>query len=138
MLAATAAAIAIYNGGYPDPKNWLTTALIAKWGVDQLTKNGVSVNLGKDTLQFVQQPNGVFTPPANCTATLTQNGSAYSLLQRHGNTFNFDSLGRLATIVDQYNQQLDGFVSEHHAAACHTRLPTGKAACSPSTTPAAN
>ena len=63
MVAATAAAIATYNGGYPNPKNWLTTALIAKWSVDQLTKSGVSVNLGKDTLQFVRQPNGVFTPP---------------------------------------------------------------------------
>ena len=68
----TAAAIATYNGGYPNAKNWLTTALIAKWGVDQLAKSGVSVNLGKDTLQFVRQPNGVFIPPANCTATLTQ------------------------------------------------------------------
>ena len=48
----------------------MVTALIAKWGVDQLTKNGVSVMLGKDTVQFVKQPNGVFTPPANCTMTL--------------------------------------------------------------------
>jgi RHS repeat-associated protein len=106
MFTATAAAIAMYNNGYPNPKNWLTTALIAKWGVDQLTKSGVSVNLGKDTLQFVQQPNGVFTPPANCTATLTQNGSAYSLLQRHGNKFNFNSSGLLTNILDQYSQPL--------------------------------
>jgi RHS repeat-associated protein len=106
MLTATAAAIATYNGGYPNAKNWLTTALIAKWGVDQLAKSGVSVNLGKDTLQFVRQPNGVFIPPANCTATLTQSGSAFSLLQRHANTFNFDSLGRLTNIVDQYSQPL--------------------------------
>jgi len=106
MLTATAAAIAAYNDGYPNPKNWLTTALISKWGVDQLTKSGVSVNLGKDTVQFVKQPNGVFTPPANCTMTLAQNGSAYSLQMRHGNTFNFSSLGLLNTIVDQYNNTL--------------------------------
>jgi RHS repeat-associated protein len=107
MLAATAAAIAMYNGGSPDAKNWLTTALITKWGVDQLIKNGVSVNLGKDTLQFVQQPNGVFTPPANSTATLTQSNSAYSLLLRHGNTFNFNSSGLLTNIMDQYSQALN-------------------------------
>jgi len=106
LLAATAAAIAMYNNGYPDPKNWLTTALITKWGVDQLTKGGVSVNLGKDTVQFIKQPNGAYTPPANCTMTLTQNNSAYSLVQRHGNTFNFDSQGRLTNIVDQYSQPL--------------------------------
>ena len=107
MLAATAAAIAMYNGGYPDPKNWLTTALIAKWGVDQITKGGVSVVMGKDTVQFVKQPNGVFTPPANCTASLAQNGSAYSLTLRHGNKFNFNAGGLLTNIVDQYGQSLN-------------------------------
>ena len=103
MIVATAAAIAFYNGAAANPKNWTVTALIAKWGVDQLTKGGVSVTLGKDTLQFVQQPNGVYTPPANCTWTLTKPSGVYSLQQRHGNTFNFDSLGRLATIVDPYS-----------------------------------
>ena len=107
MFTATAAAIATYNGGYPNPKNWLTTALITKWAVDQITKGGVSINLGKDTLQFVQQPNGTFTPPANSTATLTQSGSAYSLQQRHGDTFNFNSSGFLTNIVDQYSQSLN-------------------------------
>jgi RHS repeat-associated protein len=107
MITATAAAIATYNGGYPDPKNWLSTVLISKWGIDQVTKSGVSVNLGKDTLQFVQQPNGVFTPPASCTMTLTQNGSSYVLQQRHGNTFNFNSSGLLSSIVDPYNQSLN-------------------------------
>jgi len=106
LLAASAAAVGIYNGAQPDPKNWLTTALITKWCVDQLVKNGVSVILGKDTVQFVKQPNGVFTPPANCTMTLTQNGSTYSLQQRHGNTFNFDTLGRLTQITDPYSQSL--------------------------------
>jgi len=106
MIAATCAAAGLYNSVTPDPKNWMVSALIAKWGVDQLNKNGVSVILGKDTVQFVKQPNGTFTPPANCTMTLTQNGSAYSLQARHGNTFNFDSVGRLSTIVDQYSQPL--------------------------------
>jgi len=38
--------------------------------------------------------------------TLTQGGSGYSVQQRHGNTLNFDSLGRLTNVVDQYNQTL--------------------------------
>ena len=107
MFTATAAAIATYNGGYPNPKNWLTTALIAKWGVDQLTKSGVSVSLGKDTLQFVQQPNGVFIPPASSTATLTQSSGAYTLQMRHGNKFTFNTSGLLASIADQYGQTLN-------------------------------
>jgi RHS repeat-associated protein len=107
MFAATAAAVSLYNDGTPDARNWLTTALIAKWGIDQLTKSGVSVNLGKDTLQFVQQPNGVFTPPANCTATLSGTPSAYALQMRHGNKFNFNSSGYLSSIVDQYGNTLN-------------------------------
>lgn len=106
ILAATCAAIGIYNDASPQPKNWMVTALISKWAFDQLNKTGVSVQLGRDTVQFIQQPDGSFTPPARCTMTLTQNGSAYSLQQRHGNTFNFDSLGRLASVVDQYSQSL--------------------------------
>jgi RHS repeat-associated protein len=106
MIAATCAAANFYNSSVPDPKNWMVSALIAKWGIDQLNKNGVSVIMGKDTVQFVKQPNGTFTPPADCTMTLAQNGSAYSLSMRHGNTFQFDALGRLTNIVDQYSQSV--------------------------------
>ncbi|MGH7988880.1 MAG: DUF6531 domain-containing protein, partial [Limisphaerales bacterium] len=107
MLAATAAAIALYNGQTSDPKNWMVTALIAKWAIDQLDDDGVSISLGKDAVQFVKQPNGVFTPPANCTMTLIQTNSAYWLEQRHGNTFKFNAAGYLTNIVDQYGQSLN-------------------------------
>lgn len=108
MLVATASAISVYNGAQPDPKNWLTTALIAKWGIDQLTAKAVSVTMGKDTIQFIKQPDGSFTPPANCTMTLTQatTNSPYSLQERHGRTFNFNAAGWATNIVDQYNQSL--------------------------------
>ena len=105
MLAAITTAVGIYNDMAPNPKNWMVTALTAKWGVDQLTKNGVSANLGRETIQFVKQPDGRLTPPGNCTMTLSKSGT-YSLQQRHGNKFIFDSLGRLANLVNQYNQSL--------------------------------
>ena len=110
MIAATTAAIALYNGAVPEPKNWALTALIAKWGVDQLTKGGVSVALGKDTVQFVQQPNGAYTPPANCAMTLTKVNGAYALQTRHGPTFNFDTANRLASIVDPYTSVSNSLV----------------------------
>jgi RHS repeat-associated protein len=105
MIAAACASLGLYNGSQPDPKNWTVTALIAKWAIDQLNQKGVSVVMGKDTLQFVQQPDGSFTAPANCTWTLTKS-SGYVLQERHGNTFQFDSGGRLTNIVDQYSQPL--------------------------------
>jgi RHS repeat-associated protein len=106
MMVAITAANGFYNGDQPDPKNWETTALIAKWGIDQLTAKAVSVTLGKDTIQFIKQPDGSFTPPANNTMTLTQSGSAYSLQERHGRTFKFNAAGWGTNIVDQYNQSL--------------------------------
>ena len=107
MLVATASAMSVYNGAQPDPKNWMVTALIAKWGIDQLTAKAVSVILGNDTVQFIKQPDGSFTPPANCTFTLTQaTNSAYSLRERHGRTFQFNKSGWGTNIVDQYGQSL--------------------------------
>lgn len=106
MIAATYAALGVYNANQPNPKNWTVTALIAKWAIDQLNQKGVSVILGKDIVQFVQQPDGSFTPPANCTWTLTK-PAGYVFQERHGNSFKFDSLGRLTNIVDQYSQPLN-------------------------------
>ena len=106
MLVAVRASYELYNPTNTLPKNWLTTCLIIKWGVDQLINNSVSVTLGADTVQFTRQPDGKFTPPANCAMTLVKTNSAYHLFQRHGNTFKFNSAGQLTNIVDQYAQSL--------------------------------
>jgi RHS repeat-associated protein len=104
ILAATRAALAIYPTS-PNVTNWLTAALIAKWGMDQLINNGVSITLGNDAVQFVQQPDGSFTPPASCTMALSQSGSTYTLQERHGNTFTFTA-NALTSITDPYNNSL--------------------------------
>ena len=105
MIAATYAMLNIYtNSGTLDPKNWMVTAMIAKWGVDQLINNAVSINLGNNTVQFVKQPDGSYTPPANSTMTLTQTNGAFVLQERHGRTFKFGANTVLTNITDQYGQ----------------------------------
>jgi len=107
MIVATYAAINLYtNNGSLDPKNWLVTALIAKWGVDQLLNNAVTVNVGNKTVQFIKQPDGSYTPPGNCTMALTQSGGAFVLQERHGRTFKFAANNVLTNIVDQYGQMM--------------------------------
>jgi RHS repeat-associated protein len=106
MIVATYAALNLYNNTNLDAKNWMVTALIAKWGVDQLINNAVSVNLGKDTVQFVKQPDGSFAPPGNSTLSLLQTNGAYWLQERHGRTFKFGTSGLLTNIVDQYGQTM--------------------------------
>ena len=107
MLVATASATSVYYGYQPDPKNWTVNALIAKWGIDQLTAKAVSVSLGQNVLQFIQAPDGSYTPPANCTMTLLQTNGAYWLQERHGRTFKFNSAGWGTNIVDQYGNSLN-------------------------------
>jgi RHS repeat-associated protein len=107
ILVATRAALDIYNSSQPDPKGWMMTALIAKWGIDQLINNAVSVTLGNDTVQFVKQPDGTYTPQANCTMSLSQVSGAYWLTERHGRTFKFSVSGLLTNIVDPYGQALN-------------------------------
>jgi RHS repeat-associated protein len=107
MIVATYAALNLYtNSGSLDPKNWTVTALIAKWGIDQLINNAVSINLGNNTIQFLKQPDGTYTPPANCTMTLTQSGGAFALQERHGRTFKFNTNSVLTNIVDQYGRSM--------------------------------
>jgi RHS repeat-associated protein len=106
MIVAIRAAADIYNSAQPSASNWVTTALIAKWGIDQIIKNAVSISLGNQTVQFVRQPNGSFTPPANSTMTLSTSGSGYSLQERHGRTFYFGSNNLLTNIADQYGQSM--------------------------------
>ncbi|HXI69558.1 MAG TPA: RHS repeat-associated core domain-containing protein [Verrucomicrobiae bacterium] len=107
MIVALRAAANIYDSSQPTPKGWMTTALIAKWGLDQLINNAVSVNLGNATIQFVKQPDGSYTPPANCTMTLIKTNGAYWLSERHGRTFKFSTNSLLASITDQYGQSLN-------------------------------
>ena len=71
------------------------------------TSNAVSIALGNDTIQFIKQLDGQWTPPAGSTMTLLQTNSTYWLRERHGNTFKFDPKGRLTNIVDQYSQSLN-------------------------------
>jgi RHS repeat-associated protein len=107
MIVATYAALNIYtNNGTLDPKNWMVTAIMAKWGVDQLINNAVSVNLGSSTFQFIKQPDGSFTPPPNLTMTLTKTNGAFVLQERHGRTFKYNANNVLTNITDPYGQSM--------------------------------
>ena len=107
---AMRAAYEVYSGTpdatNPQSKRWAVAALIAEWAVDQLKNNAVSVTMGSDTVQFIKQPGGSYTPPPGLTMTLTK-PNGYVIQQRHGNTFNFDPTTRkVASIVDLYGETM--------------------------------
>lgn len=105
LIVATKAAFDLYDTG-GNAKNWVVTALIAKWGLDQTINNAVSIALGPDTIQFIKQPDGSYTPPAGSTMTLSKSRGEYFLKERNGRTFQFDPFGKGLYIFDQYNQFL--------------------------------
>ena len=105
MIVATRAAFELY-ATKANPKTWTVTALVAKWGLDRLINNAVSVTFGADMVQFIKQPSGTYTPPAGSTMVMWKTNNAYRVQQRHGNTFRFSTAGRLTNIVDRYSQPL--------------------------------
>ncbi len=93
-LASVFAAIDIFRSGSGYPaRDWTLMSLIANWGVNNLKNNAVSIALGKESMQFIKQPDGSYQPPAMSTLTLTKDGTSgdYSLKERYGRTFLFSA-----------------------------------------------
>ncbi len=84
-------------------------ALVAKVAVDNLLNNAVSLTMGKDTVQFIKQPDGTYTPPAGSKMSLSKTGGFYLAKERFGNTYKFDTAnqGRIVEITDFYDKKLN-------------------------------
>lgn len=89
-------------------KQMVSGALVAKAAVDNLLNNAVSLTMGKETVQFIKQPDGNYTSPAGSKTTLTKSGNYYLATERFGNTYKFDSTngGRIVEIKDFFNKTL--------------------------------
>lgn len=89
-------------------KSMATAILLAKISVDQLLNNAVSLSVGKNSVQFVKQPDGTYTAPAGSTMTLVKSGSNYIATERLGNTFTFDTTqsGRVVEVRDYFGKAL--------------------------------
>ena len=105
FLAAARVAADVYTNGSA-AKDWTVTALVAQWAVDQLRRNAVSITMGAQTVQFIKQPDGGYTPPAGVTLTLIRTNGAYELRQRHGHTFRFGTNNLIKEIEDVHGKKL--------------------------------
>ncbi len=86
-------------------KDWSTSLLIAKWVVDRLQDNVVSVALSDRVVEFSLQPDGTYSPPPGVTLSLTKDGSGNFVAQeRHGDTHQFNSAGKLSTVTDLWGR----------------------------------
>jgi len=75
-------------------EEWMTTALAAKWAMDQLIDNAVTIHAGGAVLQYIQLPDGTFAPPPGVGRELRRLGDHYALQGVGNDCLIFDSDGR--------------------------------------------
>lgn len=90
-----------------DAQHWALSGLVAQWLTDQLQDNAVSISIGERSMQFTRRPDGTWQPPGGVKMTLIANGGGWQVQERHGNSYNFDSSGRLTSIVDLWGKTLN-------------------------------
>jgi RHS repeat-associated protein len=107
FLAAMQVAADLYKN-HSNAKEWATSALVVNWAIDQLKYNAVAVTLGNRTIEFIRLPDGSYEPPAGMNLTLASHGSGageyFTMTERHGPTYTFNSSGQIATITDLWAQ----------------------------------
>jgi len=114
-LAGTVAALDVFQNraaGAAGVKDWLATALIANWIVDELKGSQVAIVAGDRVWQFHRQPAippaaPTYLPPAGSTLALSKNAQGnYELKERNGPTWRFDANKNLQEIEDLWGKKL--------------------------------
>lgn len=86
---------------------WMAASLAAKWAVDQVIDNAVTVNLGGKAMEFIKLQDGTYAPPPGITTQLIKNGdNTYSLLERFGTRMNFNTNKQISQIIDVDNNPM--------------------------------
>ncbi|HHL32817.1 MAG TPA: transglutaminase domain-containing protein, partial [Desulfobulbaceae bacterium] len=88
-------------------KGWMISSLAAKWAIDRVINNVVTIRLGNKNMQFVKLPNGSFVAPPGITSTLTKSGSTYTLKERFGAKMVFVKVSNKKYRIS-YQQDADG------------------------------
>src|SRR5208283_1413131 len=99
LITASVATLDIMNGT-PTLQDWMVSALIGKWGMDQLTNNAASVHLQTDVLTYIKLPDGSYALPPGVTSQLALNGGLFTVNERFGRTVNFGSDNQATQTTD--------------------------------------
>ncbi|MBW2109439.1 MAG: transglutaminase, partial [Deltaproteobacteria bacterium] len=85
----------------PDIKDWMTSSLIAKWAMDQLTDNGASVHVASDVLTYIKLPDGSYSAPPGVTAKLVKRSNGqFRLKKRFGILIDFNADDKISSWQD--------------------------------------
>lgn len=84
----------------PGVLEWTVGSLMAKWAMDRLSYNGVSIYLNDIALTFIKLPDGAYSSPPGITAELIKDGNQYRIEKRYDETLYFDAENRISSWVD--------------------------------------
>ncbi len=99
LIAVSVATIDLMTGT-PEVKEWTVSSLAAKWAMDQLKDNAVSVHLMDKWLAFIKLPDGTYSSPPGMTIKLVKDGSLYRLEERFDEKVYFDSNNKISSWRD--------------------------------------
>jgi YD repeat-containing protein len=99
--AAAIAAIYVAQDLLSDATKPLAKLVIAslsqRWFMDQLINNTVNVAMGSQNEQFIRLADGSYNPQLGSTDRLSLNSGAYTLQNKDGTTFSFNSSGNISS-----------------------------------------
>jgi RHS repeat-associated protein len=99
--AAAIAAIYVAQDLLSDATKPLAKLVIAslsqRWFMDQLINNTVNLAMGSQNEQFVRLADGSYNPQLGSTDRLSLNSGAYTLQNKDGTTFSFNSSGNISS-----------------------------------------
>ena len=79
---------------------WSTTAIAAKWAMDQLIGNAATVAANGRSSTFLKRADGTYQAPVGSGDRLTPMGGGFTWRDRAGNRRVFDAAGRLTSRSD--------------------------------------
>lgn len=84
-----------------DSLGWPLMFISAKWAVDQLINNAVTVHTGQQTEEFLVLPDDSYSSPPGSTSTLVKtSGGTFRMDERFGTEWNFDTEKRISSVSD--------------------------------------
>ncbi len=106
-----------------DLADWIASALVSVWAVDNIQNNAVSIDMGGKQMEFVKLHDDTWSAPPGITASLSSDG--YTLTERSGTEWAFnesdnDNPGKINTITDEHGNTLTFDYSEDQTTVTQT------------------
>lgn len=86
--------------------DWMTSAMAARWAMDQMIDNLFTIEYGNRVLFFVRRADGSFTGPPGAGLLLRQDAGGFQLADFQDRILFFDADGRLRAWMDRNENTL--------------------------------